>query len=191
MRYSDLIREHPDLFENEDAPLRGVTPPSRIKAWKARRLAALARQGLPAEWARIGIVLDDPYVVMVRDLVEFPDGTLHGYMRLFNRPHLNGARVVVVLPEFQGNILLLRQFRHATRDWHLEVPRGYGHPGLTDMEAVQLEIEEEVGGLGVERHSLGVVHSDTGLRGDSMHLYYAILASVGEVERMEGIIGLN
>ena len=81
---------------------------------------------MPTNWADIGVLLSDPYIIVLRDLVEFPNKEKNGYFRIINRADFNSSKSVVVMPFYDGKILLLRQYRHATRSWHLEIPRGFG-----------------------------------------------------------------
>lgn len=44
-----------------------------------------------------------------------------------------------------GRLLLVRQYRHATGDWLLEIPAGRREPGEEPLAAAQRELEEETG----------------------------------------------
>jgi ADP-ribose pyrophosphatase len=55
-----------------------------------------------------------------------------------------GAVAVAPLDE-QGRLLLVRQYRHATGDWLLEVPAGRLEPGEEPLAAAKRELEEETG----------------------------------------------
>lgn len=185
--YFDFLRHNPELIQNNDQLLRIILDPAEIAAWQAQRRAELEAKGQPACWADLGIVLDDPYFMVIRDLVEFPDGRRNGYSRVYSQADLRGGRGVVVLPVYQGKILLLRQFRHATRQWHYEVPRGYGEPHVPAAENARKEIEEETGGTIARLEDLGLFYNNTGLEGQAVALFYAELASVGLPEKNEGI----
>ena len=96
------------------------------------RMAGLLRQvGAPAESAQFGVAFSDSFVLILRDAVRFADGSLGTYLR--SVPPEGSFPGVVVLPIWQGHVLLVRHFRHATREWHLELPRGFG----TDPETSQ------------------------------------------------------
>ncbi|MBU1661746.1 MAG: NUDIX hydrolase, partial [Chloroflexi bacterium] len=123
----------------------------------------------------------------IRDLVKFPDGEMGGYIRSVTAASLRGGHGVVVLPEHQGKIMLLHQYRHPTRQWHYEVPRGYGEPSIPADENARLEIEDETGGKIAELVSLGEFFNNTGYESASVALFYAKLASVGEANVNEGI----
>ena len=188
MDYHSLMKHHPDLFDNNNAMLRIISDERAIKTWQNQRDLELKKKALPESWADIGVVFSDPYIVILRDLVEFPDGRLGGYSRLYHRAFLEGdAHRVVVLPEYEGKILLLHQFRHPTRQWHYEVPRGYGEPNTPSDKNARKEIEEETGGEIAELVSLGEFYNNTGYEAVSVSLFYAKLKSVGTPEINEGI----
>ncbi len=185
--YRKLHSEHPDLFTNHDAAFRIISDEDRIRAWQEKRRTELAAEQLPPSWADIGIILDDPYILMMRDLVAFPDGSVDGYLRFVNRSSLAGNAGVVILPVKDGEILLLHHFRHATRRWHLEFPRGFGESHLSPADSARREIEEEIGGDIEELQELGLMHSDTGMAGHSVHIYLARLRATGSPQTQEGI----
>ena len=83
--------------------------------------------------------------------------------------------------------MLLHQYRHPTRRWHYEIPRGYGEPNTSAEENTYKEIEEETGGKIAELVSLGEFHNNTGYESISVALFYAKLASIGEANINEGI----
>ncbi|MCL4275854.1 MAG: NUDIX hydrolase [Anaerolineales bacterium] len=187
MDYFELVKLQPSLFFNENAILNIIIDQKIITEWEEKKEAELKQKGLPLEWAKIGIVLDDPYNIIVRDLVQFPDGDMRGYGRSIATATLKGGRGVVVLPEYQGKIMLLHQYRHPTRQWHYEVPRGYGEPNTPAGVNARKEIEEETGGQIEELVSLGEFYNNTGWEAASVALFYAKLASVGEANVNEGI----
>jgi len=187
MDYSELVKLHPEMFENNTALIKIINDQKAISEWEAKKEAELKQKGLPLEWAKLGIILDDPYNIIVRDLVQFPDGDMRGYGRSIATATLRGGRGVVVIPEYQGKILLLKMYRHPTRQWHYEVPRGYGEPNIPAIENAYKEVEEETGGKVSELVSLGEFYNNTGYESASVALFYAKLASVGAPEINEGI----
>jgi hypothetical protein len=78
MDYYELIEKHPDLFRNQDARLVIITDREKIGAWQEQKRRELKKKGLPLDWAEIGVILDDPYILFIRDLVQFPDGSRRG-----------------------------------------------------------------------------------------------------------------
>jgi len=185
--YFDLMKSNPALFHNENFPFKIITNPGAIARWQDQQRTELMRSGLPTNWSDIGIVLDDPYIIMIRDLVEFPGGKRGGYIRLISRADLKGGEGIVVLPLFQEKILMLRQFRHATRSWNLEAPRGFGTIGISSEENARKEIIEEIGGELLNLIDLGYYHANTGMESSKVRLYCGNLISIGEPDRQEGI----
>ena len=188
MNYDNLIKVKPAVFFNTNVPLKLVLDSAEIKTWEQGQKEELKSNNLPADWADIGVVYEDRFLVILRDLVEFPSGEKRGYSRLFNRAALeNGAAGVVVLPEMNGKFLLLHQFRHATRSWHWEIPRGFGEPGTPAEKQARKEIQEEVDGSIKTITPLGILHNNTGLEGNDVYLFLANLNSVGKPTAEEGI----
>lgn len=185
--YRALVKSHPAIFENLNAPLKIVLSEERIAAWQAQAQKELSLQHLPLSWADIGILLEDPYFLIVRDLVEFPDGGLRGYARSFSTSGLAGGIGVAILPHFQGKLLLLRQYRHPPRKWFYEIPRGFGEPLLSAEENAKKELFEEAGGVVSKLVDLGDVHSNSGFESQAVKLFLADLASIGNPEKNEGI----
>jgi len=185
--YLEFAKKHPELFENEHAMLKLEMNPDIIATWRETRRKMFSEEKLPPEWADIGIILNDRYILILRDLVEFPNGSRGSYFRIINQADLRGGQGVVVLAEKDEKFLLLHQYRHPTRSWSYEIPRGFGEPGVKAEEQAKNEIREEVGGEIEELVDLGIYHSNTGLEGNKVKLFYAKLKSVGKPALDEGI----
>lgn len=172
MDYFELIQKF-SFLNSHSTTLEIITDREIINSWKAEKKRRLAEAGQPLAWAELGIVLDDPYIVMLRDLVRFPNGQLGGYLRLVNRAELEGGQAVVVMAVSAGKVLLLRHFRHATQRWHLEFPRGFGEAGLPAEENVSKEVLEETGGTVTGLADLGWVYCNTGMEAMGVRLFLA------------------
>jgi ADP-ribose pyrophosphatase len=187
MDYFSLMGNHPNLFANS-AILKIISDEQLIRNWQDQRHLELKKKNLPESWADIGVVFDDPYFVILRDLVEFPSGFRNGYVRLYARAYLEGgAEAVVILPEMNGSLLLIHQFRHATRSWHWEVPRGFGEPGINSRTQAINELREEVNGMISEIFDLGTMFSNAAFDGNPVNLFFARMLSIGEPQAEEGI----
>ncbi|MBV6395739.1 MAG: hypothetical protein HFACDABA_01320 [Anaerolineales bacterium] len=188
MSYSAISKSHPRLFDNGNALISIINDDSEVSIWREKRLIDLQKRGMPSTWADIGLILDDPSLLVLRDLVEFPNGYRNGYIRIYNRAYLEGgAAGVVVLPEKDGKLLLIQHYRHATRMRHWEIPRGFGESGVDAETQAKAEVKEEVGGEVAEIFDLGIVYNNTGLEGNPINLFFARMASVGEMDIQEGI----
>ena len=187
--YLTFAKTHPDLFVS---PVQdGFTillNEEEIHKAESKEAEKLISQGMPAEWAQVGIAYRDQYLLILRDAVRFPDGSLATCIRAVDE----GESVpgVVILPVYQGKILLIRHFRHELRNWHLEIPQGFGMPGLSSEECAQRELEEEIGATVFRMTSLGQAHPDTSSGSNRLALFYADVATYGKVESQEGIVEL-
>lgn len=123
------------------------------------------------KFADIGIVFEDEYLLVVRDAVIFRNGNIGSHIRIFERSALTGKVGVVILPIRNGLIYLNKIFRHTTRQWELELPRGYREENNSLEETVEIELLQEVG-LKIESVcNLGEVQSNTGLIAGSVQAY--------------------
>ncbi|MFE3519018.1 NUDIX hydrolase [Streptomyces sp. NPDC059166] len=190
--YDALRAGRPGMFVNPPGAAYEILldPADQERAYEstARRMAA---RGLPAHYADIGVVYSDPYFTLVRDAVRFRTGDLGTYVRVVPQGDADGAAVLPVLAD--GRIVLLRQFRHAARAWHWEIPRGFGDPGERGTQTARRELFEELGMPVGELVHLGPLHSDTGLKAGTDQLYLArlegteIRSEPGAGPRAEGI----
>src|SRR5262249_5685184 len=139
----------------------------------------------PAEWARVGVAFRDQYSLILRDAVRYTNGSVGTYVRMITPP----VPGVVILPFWQGQILLIRHFRHATRSWHLEIPRGFG-TAAGARESAERELKEEISASGIRLTELGKMYPDTGASNSVVALFYAELSSYGKPEEMEAITGI-
>ncbi|MFD9353715.1 NUDIX hydrolase [Streptomyces sp. NPDC060031] len=164
-RYELLRAQRPELFRNEPGGIEILSDP-----------AAVAAAG--------GVLYQDPYVMLVRDPVRFPDGREGTYIRSIGPTAEPGC---VVLPLLGDEVVLIEHFRHATRSWHWELPRGFGTGGVTDEANAAKELDEEIGAGVLELIPLGVLHPDTGVLGDRVRLFAARIDKVGVLAGGEGI----
>jgi ADP-ribose pyrophosphatase len=187
--YLAFAKAHPGLFVNPpQGDIAILLNEDEIREAEMQEGGRLEAQGMPAEWARVGIAYQDQYVLLLRDAVRFSDGTLGTCIRSVDEnEHATG---VVVLPLHRGQVLLIRHFRHSTRNWHLEIPQGFGTPGLSSEESIRIELKEEIGATVSRLISLGQAHLDTSSGANSVDLFFAEIDSYGEVELQEGITEL-
>jgi ADP-ribose pyrophosphatase len=185
--YMEFAKRHSALFDNKQALLKLEMNPEAIAAWQEMKIKKLSEKNLPIEWAEIGIILNDQYILILRDLVDIPGHGKSGYFRVLNQADLRGGQGVVILPAMNDKYLLLRQYRHPTRSWSYEVPRGFGEPGIPAEQQAKNEVYEETQGEIAELIDLGIYYSNTGLEGNKVKLFYANLKSIGKPAQAEGI----
>ena len=185
-RYLSLIDTHPAMFENPgDEGFSILLEPALIEEVQSVVAQRLGQKAFPPEWAEVGVVYEDEYILIIRDAVRFPNGKLGTYFRLVIQP--DKAIGVVIMPIYQNKVLLIRHFRHATRNWHLEIPRGFGEPGLSSYENAKKELMEEIGAEANSLTALGMMHVNTGISSECVDLFYAETETFGRVDIQEGI----
>lgn len=187
--YLSFAQAHPGLFVNppqgDITILLNEDEISEAEKQEAQRLEA---QGMPTAWAKVGIAYRDQYLLLIRDAVRFADGSLGTVARSVDENEL--APGVVVLPLHQGKMLLIRHFRHEKRDWQLEIPQGFGIPGLSSEESIRIELKEEIDATVSRLIPVGQVYLDTSSGANRVELFFADIDSYGDVELQEGITEL-
>jgi len=81
--------------------------------------------------------------------------------------------VAVVVLDEQGNVLLVRQFRHPVGRFLLEIPAGGIDPGEEPVESVRRELQEEIGYLPRKIDKLGGFYSVPGYGTEYLHCFLA------------------
>ncbi len=70
-------------------------------------------------------------------------------------------------------VVMTRQYRHAVREYLLEVPAGTMEPGEPPLDCARRELEEETGMAAGRMHALGRVHILPSYSDEVIHLYLA------------------
>lgn len=185
-RYAALAKESPDLMRNP-APdcIEIVLEADEIAAAETGSGQDLTQRGLPKAFAEVGVLHENEYFVVVRDAVRFPDDSLGTYVRILMREEVcPGA---VILPVLNHKVVLLKHFRHATREWHWEIPRGFATKGLSPAENARKELREEIGASALRLEAMGLMHVNTGLTSEVAELFLAEIDAVRNTDTHEGI----
>jgi hypothetical protein len=145
--------------------------------------------------AKIGIVAKDRYWWWVRDAVIFPSGATGAFNRIIKSNQLSGIlnNSVAILPvRADGKIVLNVIYRHALRDWVLEIPRGKIEVGETTDQAARRELKEETGMIASEINYLGEVIPDSGTTASKVPVYLAKVTKDEPVlqDYSEAILGI-
>ena len=81
--------------------------------------------------------------------------------------------VAVVPLDGQGNVLLVRQFRHPVGKFLLEIPAGGIDPGEEPVDSVRRELQEEIGYFPHKIEKLGGFYSVPGYGTEYLHCFVA------------------
>lgn len=179
--YLELLASSPNLFKNSAGGIRIVTDPNEIEIAQAMTISRRAAAGDRVDDCRVGVIAIDPYMTILRDAVMFPDGS-YG---LHNRIIENGS--IAVLPSYQGELVLLKVFRHGLRETTLEFPRGGRLQGESPEAAVRRELMEECGATATSVVELGRFTPGGSSLSVNAQLYMATLESLGRPQIEEGI----
>lgn len=170
-RYFTILSERPELFFNR-GPLKIISNREDLEAFEQQ------------QHCKLGVIYESKYHILLVDLVEDEQGRRFAYDRLISPNSYNG---VVMIP-FEGEkYALLRQFRHASREYELEFPRGFSEPDLSAEENARKEIREELGTEVLEIRHEGAILSDSGLSGGRIEIYSASVTDVQPSVGHEGI----
>ncbi len=118
------------------------------------------------------------------DTVEMPDG------RRTTREIVEHPDCVAIVPvDAEGNVLLVRQYRHAPGKELLEIPAGGIDPGEDPETAVRREMGEETGFSPMKVTRLGGFYSSPGFCTEYLHLFLAtdLVPNRLQAEDTEGI----
>jgi len=187
-RYRALRVSNPELFENPaDCPTRILFDADEIYRARDEVLAERRAANWPTDDMRIGVLAEDPYLgYVIRDAVRF----FGGKAGLYNRVVASGGVVVLpILPD--GNIALIRIFRHAARRWFLEAPQGFILPGSDPAGEARREMIEEMGAAVDELIPMGVVYTSTALTSENLKMFAARITAFGAPQRSEGIESIS
>lgn len=171
LEYLEMIRDNPAL----------VAVLGNAKKGEIEILIAPEKMAeIEAKTGRdVGLIKKDKYWTWVNDAVRFPSGAEGVYGRiLWNKALQSPAAVgVCVMPYIEGKGVVLNcNYRHATRSWELELPRGGVNDNETAEDAARRETLEETGKLVGELILLGQMIPDSGVLSSVIPIYYAKVA---------------
>lgn len=145
----------------------------------------------------VGLVQRDKYWIWLNDACIFPNGAEGVYGRILWVSSLGSCPGVIVMPILpNGKIVLNCNFRHATRSWEIELPRGALHAGEDVEVAAKRETLEETGMVVDHLYLLGEIPPDTGLTNSIAPIFMATVlgkqdAQPEDSEAIEAIISLS
>ncbi|MDQ6769010.1 MAG: NUDIX hydrolase [Gemmatimonadota bacterium] len=142
----------------------------------AGEIEIIDKRQSPKIRAKTGILIEDKLHFFVRDAVKFPSGEVRTQMRVIGCTMFDGPSGVVAIASRDGKIFLREMFRHATRRWELETPRGQRETGYSAEEAARKEIDEELGFRVRHIEKIGDVSGDTAILASTLPVFWAYLA---------------
>lgn len=164
--YLNLIKQYPSLIQNIGDHSKGeiqiVIDPLEM---------ASIEQSNKRD---VGLIVRDKYWLWINDACIFPNGNKGIYGRILWVKSLEscpGVAVMPILPD--GRIVLNCNFRHATRSWEIELPRGVLNPNEGILDAAKRETMEETGMLVDSLLLLGEMPPDSGLTNTVVPLFMA------------------
>lgn len=101
-----------------------------------------------------------------RDRVKLPHGPVATLDVVRHPPSV----VILPVPE-PGHVILIRQYRHAVRQWLWEVPAGSVDPGESPEAAAKRECHEEIGQVPETIVRLGALYPTPGYCDEEMFLF--------------------
>src|SRR5487761_1409324 len=180
--YYRLFESHPEMFaRRKRRPI--VRDPHVLENFAAEHEVIL------------GVVARTPYLWLVNDLVQSRDAAdrplLHPYLRIISPPQSPGGSppttgsVVLATIDAPATtsgelIVLIEQERHATGRLELELPRGFGQPGVSPSDQALAELRQETGYRGNLAYFLGATLSDSGTSDRSAAFFHVPVADQDE-----------
>lgn len=189
-RYLALLKDCPLLVQN-----LGNSEKGEIEVILDEERMALIEEKTGRD---VGVVKEDRYWIWVNDACKFPSGKEGVYGRILwvGGLHRQDPAIAVVPVTSEGKIVLNCNFRHATRSWEIELPRGLVNAGETAEEAAIREVVEEQGRTIISICRLAEVTPDTGVVGVVVPLFLAKVEHIKahaqeESEAIEEILELS
>jgi ADP-ribose pyrophosphatase len=172
-KYLDLVFQYPHIVSPQGEAIKGeiqiLLDPAKMEEIEK------------ATGRDVGIVHQDAYWIWLNDACRFPSGKEGVYGRILWVGSLYSLPAVCVMPILpDGRVVLNCNFRHSTRSWEIELPRGLVDKGESLEMAAQREALEETGMVLDHIWEIGKMPTDVG----SMSLVVPIFAA--KVKAQEG-----
>lgn len=171
-RYLDLISKYPESFGPlgrwKQGEIEITLNPELIQKIENQMRYRMITKGVSEadaeKWSSVGVVAEDNYWIWIRDAVIFPSGVYGTYDRLMWKSGLfGGIPGVAILPLLSTKKIIVNiNYRHATRSWEIELPRGQRKEGESIEKAAGRELKEETGYMISKCTHLGTMIPDSG-----------------------------
>lgn len=123
---------------------------------------------------------DGKIIQVLLDEVKMPDGKVH------QREVVRHKGAVGIVPITDGEVVLVRQYRHPTRESLLEIPAGKLSIGEDPKKCALRELEEETGHRAEELVTLAEFYTTPGYSNEYFYLYLAIPLRSGRMSLQGG-----
>lgn len=118
-----------------------------------------------------------------QDTVRFPDGST-GQLEMIRHPGASAVLPFLSDPaDSDPEVVLIRQFRHATDDFIYEVPAGRLDPGESPEQCAARELVEETGYRATRFERLTTIYTTPGFTDERIHLFLATGLTAGTHHR--------
>lgn len=175
-QYLDLIQSYPQLTRYPGNYKKG-----EIQIVLDPQEMAFIENSLGRD---VGLIQRDKYWLWINDACIFPNGTKGIYGRIVWVNTLEARSGVAVMPVTkEGKVILNCNFRHATRSWEIELPRGGVNSGEEVESAAKRETMEETGMIVSDLILLGEIPPDTGLTATVVPIFLAKVTETLTPER--------
>jgi ADP-ribose pyrophosphatase len=121
-----------------------------------------------AKPSRITQIFKGRIIHLNQEEVALPNG-VEAHLEIVRHP---GATAIVPLKE-NGDVVLIRQYRHAVGEYLLEIPAGTLNPGENPKSCAVRELEEEIGCKADRWQELLPIFTAPGFCDEEIHLYLA------------------
>jgi ADP-ribose pyrophosphatase len=191
-QYLQLLKNHPNTFgpmgKWQQGEIEITTNIDQIKKienqTRLRMISKGASESDAAKWSSVGVVAEDNYWIWVRDAVIFPSGVYGTYDRLMWKSGINGSPGVAILPLLSTKKIIVNiNYRHATRNWEIELPRGQKKEGESNEKAAARELREETGYQLSKCTLLGTMAPDSGTLMSLVPVLYGEVSHSGETKK--------
>lgn len=168
--YYVLMQSRPELFE--DSALIPIEKDINV-----------IREFTQRTGKKIGVLYHSSYNMLITDLIHPDEGEPYVYERIV--PVSSGS--VVVISVYNGKFVLLKQFRHAFRQYQYAFIRGFGESGVSPEQNVEKEVLEEIGANVQDCKYIGTTAADSGLTSGIASVYACRVSSPILKKGYEGI----
>lgn len=191
-QYLKMVQEHDSTFGPLGSWRKGeieiIVNPEQIKRIENQTKLRLISKGVAEKtaenWSAVGIVAEDNYWMWIRDAVVFPSGVYGTYDRLMWKSGMDGIPGVAVLAVLANKKIVVNlAYRHATRSWEIELPRGKKQHGETLEQTALRELKEETGYHLTQTELLGSCAPNSGVLMSVVPLYCGVASHSGDTQK--------